>query len=71
MELYTLTNCCHSLVPAAGGELRVVQLMFNATYTMILEEKKKSYDAVVVEMVFKCSTGTRRNYPPHSASSPR
>jgi hypothetical protein len=42
MELYTLSNCCYSLVPAAGGELRVVQLMFNTTYTMIFRKKKKN-----------------------------
>jgi len=44
MELYTLSNCCYSLVPAAGGELRMVQLMFNTTYTMILEAKIICYE---------------------------
>jgi len=68
--LHTDTICCYSLVPAVGGELRTVQLMFKTIYEMVL--KKKYYCCSSgVEMVFKRSTGTWRNFPPYSALSPR
>lgn len=41
LHSWNFTHCCYSLVPAVGGELRTVQLMFNTTYAMVLE--KKSY----------------------------
>lgn len=39
LHSWNFTHCCHSLVPAVGGELRTVQLMFNTTYAMVLEKK--------------------------------